>query len=45
MNDKKKLFTILLVFALLIGGASILYKQLSKNAANNQLLDNQQRSR
>jgi thiol-disulfide isomerase/thioredoxin len=42
MNDKKKLFTILLIFALLIGGASILYKQLSKNAANNQLLDNQQ---
>ncbi len=42
MNNKKKLFTILLIFALLMGGATVLYKQLSKKAGGNQLLGNQQ---
>ncbi|MDI9541116.1 MAG: TlpA disulfide reductase family protein [Bacillota bacterium] len=42
MNNKKKLFTILLIFALLIGGATVVYKKLSNYASANQLLENQQ---
>ena len=37
MDKKKKVLIILLVFVLLFGGASVLYKQLGKNADANQL--------
>lgn len=37
MDEKKKVLIILLVFVLLFGGASVLYKQLGKNADANQL--------
>ena len=38
MNNKKSLLIILLVFVLLLGGAYMLYAQLSKSAATDQLL-------
>ena len=41
MNNKKKIFTILLIFALFVGGASMLYKQLVKGTNVDQLSNQQ----
>ena len=38
MNNRKSLLIVLLVFVLLLGGAYVLYTQLSKSAATDQLL-------
>ena len=37
MKNKKTFFIIALVFVLLIGGATVLYRQLGKNIAAEQL--------